>query len=283
MMLVPLHAGFANNPGFWSWQAEPAAIVGIALAGILYFRWLRRHEIDHPGEQAASGLQQFAFVAGLATYVVALLSPVDTFASYLLTMHMVQHILLTIIGPPLLLLGLPRGIYRSLSQRGTFWSAWRWLTKPFVAFVLFNAVFSFIHLPVLYNLLLSNEIFHIASHLALMGTALLAWWPVLAAGREFGELNPAVKSLYLLAHTVPGVLVGGVITLVDSVLYSEYAHAPLRLWDLSLKTDQEIGGLLMWVGVGSLYLGAAAIAFFRWAAEADNRERSRITKPNPVQ
>lgn len=283
-MLLPLHTGFADNPGFGSWQLEPTVVIGIAVAGFLYFRWIRGYERAHPGEQAATGMQQAAFIAGLATFAIALLSPVDVIASYLLTMHMTQHILLTIVGPPLLLLGLPNEMFQRFSQLGAPWDVWRILTKPVVAFILFNATFSLIHLPVFYNLILRNEPVHIASHLALIGTALLSWWLVLAPGRAFGELQPAIKSIYLLAHTVPGQIVGAIITFASgSVLYVEYTHAPERVWGLSLTTDQEIGGLLMWIGVGTFYLLAAGLGFYRWADEADSRERSRITKPNPVQ
>jgi putative membrane protein len=283
-MLLPLHTGFAANPGFGSWQFEPTVIIGIAVAGFLYFRWIRNYERSHPGERAASGIQQTAFVMGLATFAIALLSPVDVFASYLLTMHMTQHILLTIVGPPLLLAGLPKAMVKGWTGFGVAWDIWRVVTKPVVAFILFNAVFSLIHLPVFYNLILRNEPVHIASHLGLIGTALLSWWAVLAPGREFGELSPAVKSLYLLAHTVPGQIVGAIITFSSaSVIYFEYTHALERLWGLSLVTDQEIGGMLMWIGVGTFYMLAAGLGFYRWADEADSRERRRITKPNPVQ
>lgn len=283
-MLVPLHTGFAENPGFGSWQLEPAAIVGIAVAGFLYFRWIHTYERSHPGEQAASTAKQVSFVLGLATFAIAILSPVDALASYLLTMHMTQHILLSIVGPPLLLAGLPVAMVHRWAQLGMLWDIWRILTKPAVAFILFNAFFSLMHLPVFYNVILRNEVVHIASHLTLIGTALLSWWSILAPGREFGELSQAMKSIYLLAHSIPGQIVGAIITFSSaSVIYVEYTHAPERLWGLSLVTDQEIGGLLMWIGVGTFYMLAAGLGFYRWADEADSRERNRITKPEPVQ
>ncbi len=280
-MLVPLHTGFVENPGFGSWQFEPTVVIGVAVAGFLYFRWIHNYETRNPGVRAASAVQKGLFIAGLATFIVALLSPVDVFASYLLTMHMTQHILLTIVGPPLLLAGLPKVMYQWFSERGSLWDYWRVLTNPVVALLVFNAVFSLIHLPVFYDLILRNEPVHIASHLALMGTALLSWWPVLAPGREFGELSPAIKGLYLLAHTVPGQIVGAIITMAGTVLYVEYSHAPERVWGLTLIGDQEIGGLLMWIGVGSFYFAAAGLAFYRWADEADGKEERRITGPRP--
>ena len=278
MLLLPFHVGFVENPGIWSWQLEPAAITGIAVTAFLYFRWIHHYRLAHPGEEFVSRRQQVLFVAGLATFAIAMLSPVDPIGSYLLSMHMVQHVLLALIGPPLLLMGMPKAMYVALSNLGQVWTIWRKLTQPVLAFLLFNGFFSAIHLPILYNLILRVEVIHVAAHLLLMGTAFLSWWSVLAPGREFGELPQAIKSLYLLAHTVPGQIVGGVITLASSIIYVEYTHAPQRLWGLSLKTDQEIGGLIMWTFMGTFYLTIAAIAFYRWAAAADNEERKRLAR-----
>lgn len=277
-MLIPFH--FASNPGFLSWQLEPTVIVGVATAGFLYIRFVQLHKQRNPHSASITAKHQAMFALGLLSFVLALLSPIDAWASYLLSMHMTQHILLTIVGPPLLLLGLPKPAIEALARMGRPWTAWLFITRPLVAFFLFNTVFALMHLPLYYNLILRNQPVHIASHLILIGTAIVMWWPVLAPGREYGEISPAMKILYLVASTVPGQVVGAIITLAAAPLYSEYALAPLRIWGMSLQTDQEIGGLLMWVGVGSFYLGVAGMAFFKWAAAADDAERRRITKPS---
>lgn len=277
-MLTPLHVGFPENPGFLSWQFEPAAVVGISVTAYLYFRWIKLYEQRNPDAEPISNGRKITFVLGLATFVLALLSPVDTFGAYLLSMHMVQHILLTIVGPPLLILGLPKPMVAAMATLGTPWRIWRALTNPIAAFILFNAFFSLLHLPILYNLILTNEVVHVGSHLILMGTALLSWWSVLAPGREYGEIAPALKILYLTAHTVPSQIVGAVITLASGPLYPEYTNAPMRLWGLSLQSDQEIGGLLMWTGMGMFYLAVAGIAFYAWANPDDNKERDRLMR-----
>lgn len=274
-MLFPFH--FVENPTIWSWYLEPTVTVGILLTGFLYFRWIKQYREKNPGEEGATRKQQVYFGLGLLTFVFALLSPIDPWAEYLLSVHMLQHILLTIVGPPLLVYGLPKPMVNSLSGIGRPWTAWRFITKPLIAFALFNFTFSAIHLPAVYNLILTNQAFHIAMHLALMGTAIVAWWPVLAPGAEHGELTSLKKMVYLVAHTVPGQIVGAIITLTGAPIYAEYANAPYRLWGMSLQTDQEVGGLLMWVGVGSFYLAAAGRAFFIWARDADAAERRRIT------
>lgn len=279
-MLIPFH--FVENPGFLSWNFEPTVIVGIAVAGFLYFRWINKQQQLRPGEEIVTTKHQAYFVSGLAAFALALLSPIDAWAAYLLTMHMVQHILLTIVGPPLLLLGLSKPMVAAFSTLGRPWTVWRFLTRPLIAFFVFNSIFSLMHLPVVYNLILVNQPVHITAHLLLMGTALIAWWPVLAPGREYGEISNAMKILYLVANTVPGQVVGAVITLTDPPIYSEYTAAPMRLWGLSLLNDQQIGGLLMWVGVGSFFFFVAGMAFFKWAHAADDAERRRVTgTPRP--
>lgn len=279
-MLFPLHVGFPENPGFLTWQFEPTVVVGVTVAAYLYFRWIKHYERRNPQAERISTARKVTFVTGLATFVIALLSPVDAFGAYLLSMHMFQHILLSIVGPPLLLLGLPKPMVASLATLGTPWTIWRKLTAPITAFILFNFVFSVMHLPLIYNLILRNEMVHVVSHLLLMVTALFSWWSVLAPGREFGEISPAIKALYLTAHTVPSQIVGAVITLASGPLYVEYTHAPMRLWGLSLQTDQEIGGLLMWTGMGMFYLAVAGVAFYIWANDGDRKERDRLLKAN---
>src|SRR5690606_13620271 len=114
--------------------------------------------LSHPGEQVVSRGQQITFVAGLVTFLLALLSPIDALGSYLLSMHMTQHILLSLVGPPLLLLGMPKAMYEAFTRLGKAWDIWRVLTRPVVAFVLFNAFFSIMHVPMFYNLILRVEI-----------------------------------------------------------------------------------------------------------------------------
>jgi putative membrane protein len=187
---------------------------------------------------------------------------------------MVQHLLLTLAIPPLIYYGLPEWVYAAFARTGRPWRIWRVLTQPVLAFALFQLPFSAAHAPIFYDLTLRNQPVHIAEHLLFIATAFIAWWPLLAPGRAYGQLPPGVQLLYLFAQTLPGQLVGALITIADGTLYAKYAAAP-RIWGLSPQTDQQLGGLIMWVGSGAVYLGAMAFVFFRWASGEDRAEKER--------
>ena len=262
-----------------SWQLDVPVIVGIVGSAAIYL-WITsaRERARYPGSAALSAGQQISFFLGLLAFAVALLSPIELVSDdYLLSGHMVQHILLTIVGPPLVLLGVPAWLYRVVAQAlGHVWTAWRFATRPLLAFVLFNLTFAVVHFPAFYNLALRDQNVHIFEHVLLWGTAFIGWWPILAPDEKLGALPRPLKGLFLLGSTLPGQVVGALLTFSGSVVYNEYENAP-RLWGLSPLTDQQIGGLLMWVLVGAFFLAAALITFARWAGEqaaGDQRRRN---------
>jgi putative membrane protein len=177
---------------------------------------------------------------------------------------MVQHLLLTLVAPPLLLLGIPGWMLSPLLRPRSVRAIGRFLTGPLIAFVLFNVAFAASHLPALYDLTLENHAAHIVEHLIFMGTAVLMWWPVLSPAVELPRIAYPLQILYVFFQTIPGSAVGALITLSERPLYQVYADAP-RVIDISALMDQQIGGALMWVGGGAYFLILATIIFFVWA------------------
>jgi putative membrane protein len=280
LLPLPVLQTATADVSFWSWSADPGVAFGVTLAGWYYLRAARR-----AGAQPVSRLRMASFFGGLAAVVVALLSPIGVIADdYLLSVHMVQHLLLTVVAPPLIILGTPRWMFEGLQRiaGGAPWRVWRFVTRPVLAFVLFQLPFALFHAPVIYDLGLRSQPFHIFEHLIFMLTAFVAWWPVLAPGRDMGQLSPPLAMLYLFASTLPGQIVGALITYADHPLYDTYANAA-RLWGLSPLVDQQIGGLIMWLGTSTLYLTVLAIVFFRWAGGEDRAERQRYGggRPSP--
>jgi cytochrome c oxidase assembly factor CtaG len=260
----------------WSWSPDPGVIVGVWAATWFYLRAIRRRPVERA--------RVVSFFAGLAAIVVALLSPIEPLADdYLLSAHMVQHLLLTVTAPALMLYGLAPWMYDWFERRTLLWRAWRLLTAPVLAFVLFHLPYSLAHVPVFYDATLRILPLHMAEHGIFIGTAFIAWWPVLAPGHARGQLPPALQMIYLFVQTIPGQIVGALITLADAPIYPTYADAP-RVWDLSPLVDQQIGGLIMWIGTSTLYLAALTVVFFRWAGREERAERARYAasaKPAP--
>jgi putative membrane protein len=142
-----------------------------------------------------------------------------------------------------------------------------------VAFFGFNLVFSLAHVPAFYELTLTNEPLHALEHLVFVGTAMLMWMPVLSPVPDIAAPYPALgQVLYLFLQTVPASLLGALLSSTGSPYYPTYVRAP-RIASLSALEDQQLGGLIMWVGSGLFYLIATGVVFFVWASreEAANR------------
>jgi putative membrane protein len=186
---------------------------------------------------------------------------------------MVQHMLMTLVVPPLLLLGTPDWLVRPLLRSYVAEPLLRAWTKPVMAFVVFNAAFALVHFPSIYNFTLENGWAHIVQHLVFLSAATITWWPLVSPLPELPRLPYSLQMLYVILQTIPGGLVGAMITLSGDALYRTYALAP-RVSALSPRDDQQLAGLIMWLGSWLIYFLVLTIVFFVWA----NREQTRTLR-----
>jgi putative membrane protein len=263
------------------WPLEPSVLVGTILLTAVYLGAATRWRSRFPDSRPIPPGRIVAFLLAMATLLLALQTPIaDLSDNYLFSAHMIEHMLITLAFPPLLLAGVPGWMLRPLFVRFPVLSTiGRALTHPVVAYGLFNAIFLGYHLPTFYDLSLTAPLAHIAFHQLFIATALITWWPVLSPLRELPPLPPPAQMLYLFAHTLPTGLLGALFTFAEAPIYQRYADAP-RVWSAwSPLADQQLGGLIMWVIGGTFFLGAFASVFLRWslAAEAKDRRRYRTT------
>jgi putative membrane protein len=218
----------------------------------------------------ASPWQVASFCAALLVLLLSLNGPVHDLSDYyLFSVHMLQHLVLTLLFPPLLLMGIPSWLLRPLVRHPGVLAAARLLTRPWLAALLFSLSIGVWHLSPFYDLMMRNHEVHIATHLMFMVTATLMWWPVMSPLPELPPLPPGMGMLYLFLVGIPMQLVAALITFADEVLYPWYLAAP-RTWSLSPLDDQQLGGLLMWIP-GNLWMFAAiGVLFFRWSRESEN-------------
>jgi putative membrane protein len=217
--------------------------------------------------------RQVSFSQGILVLLLALASPLDDLADhYLFTAHMIQHLLLTLMAVPLLLAGTPGWLLRDALRAGRLLGFVVKVRHPLLAFGTFNLVFALAHVPGVYELALASEPLHIAEHLVFLLTAAIMWLPILSPLKELPTYPPLGQVLYLFLQTVPASLVGALLAHASSPYYATYVLAP-RLTSLSPLEDQQLGGLIMWVGSGVYFLLATAVVFFAWASreEAANR------------
>jgi cytochrome c oxidase assembly factor CtaG len=261
---------------FWltQWNLEPSILIGTALITGLYLYTIgpvrKRH---YPDEQVKTG-QTIAFLLGMLIMFLALVSPLDELGdSYLFSAHMVQHLCLTIIGPPLLLLGTPEWLVKPALRNKVIFNIAKVLTYPVVAFVLYNVDFWLWHAPPLYIATLENQTIHVLEHLTFIVFGLLYWWPLCSPSKDLPRLSFGGQIIYLFLSGMPSVLLGAGLTF-SSPLYAPYIAAP-RIWGISAATDQQLGGLIMWVPVSIFYIVIMSIIFIRWMTQQEAKQQAK--------
>ena len=272
LALLPLaaaaHVAEATElPAPWSWNFEAWLLALLALSAIGYTVGLRRLWRNAGSGRGVSRQQAGCFAAGWLTLVLALVSPVDALGAHLFSLHMVQHELLMVLAAPLLVLGRPlatwawalspaqrRSVGRCFGNRS--WSrVWSALTEPLGAFALHAIALWGWHLPSAFDAALAHEGSHILQHLSFLVTALFFWWSVLGhdpRGR-YGPGHSAASLFGTMMHT--GAL-GALLSLGSSPWYEPYVASTLAL-GLDPVQDQQLGGLVMWVPAGLVYVVAA--------------------------
>ena len=263
-----LHSGHEVS---WSaWHFEPTVDAGALLVAGLY-------SVSIVSSRAFSWPRIACFSLGALAMLTALASPLDAGAERLLSLHMLQHVILTSIGPPLVLLGLAPAQIRPLLGSRRLSRAARAVTNPLVAAALFVVNMWFWHVPAVYQTALNDLPVHVAMHVAFMGTGLLFWWPVVQPLPELSRLGEGARLLYLFVSGFPMGLLALLLLASGSVVYDYYEEAP-RLWGISPLADQQIAAIIM----GSLGEIAAFIAlsylFFRFL---DREEEASEASPRP--
>jgi putative membrane protein len=236
----------------------------------------------HAVERAVSRRQIVLFAAGVLTLWAAADWPVHDLAEQrLYSVHMVQHLLLSLIAPPLLMTGTPDWMWRFiLGRRGIRFA--RQVTRPLIALVLFNVVLVVTHIPQLVTLSVGSEPFHFLMHLLVFTSALIMWSPVLNPLIELPTLSYPKRMFYLFLQSLVPTVPASFLTFGHTVLYHVYEEMP-RI-GVSALTDQLVAGLVMKLVGGFLLWSVIAWYFFKWylleeREKVDVLEWSKIDSP----
>jgi putative membrane protein len=257
----------AAQIGWTSFTVHWSTVVGLVALGAIY-TW-RAGQAARTGE-ALSTRRRVLFVIGLATIFFALngwLHDLSDF--YLFSAHMVQHLVLTFVAIPLLIMATPGWMLRPLLDVRIIGPLLRWATHPIRCFLIFNVIVIAWHLPVLYNLAMASHGVHIVQHLLFMAGATLMWWPVLSPLPQLPRLSYPLQMLYLFLLSIPMSMVAVYIVYAREILYPAYASAP-RVVALSPMQDQLVGGLIMWIPGGLFFYAILSVIFFKWQAKNDD-------------
>jgi putative membrane protein len=266
-----------QDPSFWlsNWDWDPKTLLGGVLVLGIYLTLVGPYRARHFPTEPVKLNTKIYFTLAILVVILAQISPLDELSdNYLFSAHMFQHILFTVVAPPLLLLGVPDWFFRPILSRPNWMRAARFLTNPILAFFLFNIIYAGWHFPAAYEATLENETLHLFEHITFVVSALLFWWPILSPVPELPRLPYPTQVLYLFLASVPCTVLGALIIFTPKILYATYANAP-RISSLSPMNDQQIAGVLMAMGVNMVYLFVLSVVFFKWL----NHEESRKISP----
>lgn len=243
-------------------------LLAVALEGSYLFALARLGpQVRAPGEPPATPGQRVAFGLGVLTILIASSWPIHDLAEgYLLSVHMGQHLLLSLVAPPLLIMGTPTWLTRRLLRPRPLRWVMRRFGRPLPALILFNAVLVLTHWPLVVDWSLGNHLAHFGVHALIFGSSLLMWWQVLSPLPELPALSYPGRMLYLFLQSLLPTVPASFLTFGSTVIYPFYAEAP-RIWAVSPLTDQLIAGLMMKLVGGLILWGAIAVFFFRWWSE----------------
>ncbi len=252
-----------------SWPLDPTVYAGL-VAAFLGHAWLARGRVD------VQRRHSLYFGLGLLTIWAALETPIDIIADhYLDSVHMLQHVLLGFVAPPLMLLGLSPGMVgRVVRVPGL-----RAITEPVPAQVIAGAVMIVWHVPALYDATLYSDGLHVTEHMTFIAAGLLMYWPMLEATSAHARwrMSPGAKLLYMLVATLPQDAVALALIFSRVPFYEYYTHVPRLIASLDPTTDQTVAGAVLMIA-GKATISIAAIAVFvRWFGAEHRADQAALT------
>ncbi len=253
------------------WRYQPHPEVWFIVAVIIGFGYWITHVIGPKavgaGEPIVTRRHVMSFVAAVTLLWLSSDWPMhDISEEYLYSVHMVQHLLITMVVPPLFLLATPEWLARLIVSSDGSTGVWvRRLTRPIVAAVVFNLLIAVTHLTSVVNFSIENGVFHYFVHLCVFSAAILMWMPIVSPLPELRATYPG-QMMFLFLNSILPTVPGGFLTFAEDPLYRVYDH-PVRLWGVSAVDDQQAAGLIMKLGGGIYIWTIIAFLFFKWVRE----------------
>jgi putative membrane protein len=269
----------------WSWSFDPLVVTLLAASAIAYIVGLRALWRSAGRGNGITVGESLAFAGGWLSMFVALVSPLHPWGEVLFSAHMTQHELLMLVSAPLFVLGRPfvaamwslpekaRSPVVAILHDAQLKRVWRSVTAPLFAFVIHAVALWVWHIPVLFQATLRSDVVHTFQHASFFLSALLFWWALIYQRRSARSYGAGV--LYLFSTSMHSGLLGVLLTLSTKAIYPAYA-ATTTSWGLTPIEDQQLGGLIMWIPAGIVYIFAALVMFAAWLRESDRRPFAQL-------
>ena len=253
-----------------AWDLEPSVIYGSAALFLAYL-WVVRFRMNR---------KTALFGSGVLLMLLTLIGPLDFLGDdYLFSAHMLEHILLYMAVPPLLLLGLPQAPVRSLLSIEVVAKAERFLRGPTIACLVSVGAMWLWHLPVLFNAALENDGVHVLEHLSFLVAGTIFFWPVFTP-LESHRYSPVVAAVYIFTAMSANMILGLLLTYAPLGYYPAYMRSSgdaifrfiRTVWKLDPQSDLNLGGSFMWMICGLLYFAPLLAVISRLYSGAEERE-----------
>jgi putative membrane protein len=263
-----------------AWSFDPLIIGSLALSAGIYFRGVFNLWREAGSGKGIKIWEAWSFAGGWFALFVALVSPLHSWGEVLFSAHMTQHEILMLIAAPLFVLSKPfaatiwaiprkwRGKSNNLLKSTIFDQSWRFVSLPFVAWLIHAIALWMWHIPFLFQATLESDLIHTLQHAGFFLSALLFWWAIAASPRGFMSYGAGV--LYLFTTSIHSGLLGAFLTFTNTVWYPAYEKTTAS-WGLSAVEDQQLGGLIMWAPAGIVYIAAGLIMFAGWLRDSEKR------------
>ena len=275
------HGGKPHSVGelLRTWGTEPWVWTGLGLSAWLYAVGLRRLWRDQRGA-GVRRWEAWCYAGGWFALFIALVSPLHPWGRVLFAAHMTQHEILMLVAAPLLVLGRPIIVWLkalptawahelgAMANEPAWQAIWRTISNPFAAWLIHAAALWMWHIPTLFQATIDNDIVHTLQHASFLGSALLFWWAVMHGRQRAAMFGMAV--LYMFTTALHSGLLGLLITFADRLIYPAYRDTT-AWWGLTPLEDHQLGGLIMWIPAGLIYIIAALAFLAGWMRESERR------------
>jgi len=284
------------QPEFAPWSVSYPVTFALFLVACAYFRgWLR---LRNTSPNLILPWQVAAFMSGMFALWIVLGSPLRTLHHELLSIHMVDHVLLMAVAPPLILLGapfrsliqaLPQGFVRKVSTGFLSWLPMRRLGQR-LSRALGNPIFCWLaavialvgwHIPAAFDLAMRSNVWHAFEYASFFVTGLLFWWPVIQPWPRLAQSPRWFIVLYLFFATFPCDMLSAFLTFCDRIVYPCYLSGN-RHFSISPLQDQEYAGALMWVCVTFIYLLPAVVVTTQLLSHSRDPDRLSSSQVRPT-
>ena len=278
------HGGVDPGDNLWlAWNTgNPLPSLFLFAAAYLYVNGLGKW--DRPSHPV-NLWHKISFFSGLLVIFLALQSPIDPLAEHYFFIHQIQHLMIRMIGPLLVLLGAPltpmlrglplwllQGGVRSLVRRGWVRHAYYRLTNPVVAVGIFMGALYFWQFPLPHDTAVRNDYVHEFMHFTMLFSGFLFWWLVIDPKPHRSRMHYGLRVLYLGLIVLPNTVLGAAITFSRGVMYQSYGEFPQPI-PLGAIIDQQLGGLLLWVVGDMMSIVAAGIVMVMWYQREQEKDR----------